>query len=82
MMLSSKAISADGNSSAIGNAGKLNLNEGTIITRNTAKRYSAIDNSISGTLSMAKDAHIFNNYYVGKPGGLSIVRAPLNIDAS
>jgi hypothetical protein len=73
---------AEGNSSAIGNAGTLNLNEGTIITRNTAKRYSAIDNSMSGILSMAKDAHIFNNYDVGKPGESIHSKGTLNIDAS
>jgi hypothetical protein len=59
---------ADGNSSAIGNSGILNLNDGTIITKNTAQRYSAIENSMLGVVNIHDGVHIFNNHEGQQPG--------------
>jgi hypothetical protein len=58
---------ADDNSSAIGNSGIFNLKEGTVITRNTAKNYSAIDNSELGIVNIQEGVHIFNNHDEHQP---------------
>jgi hypothetical protein len=58
---------ADGSMGAIVSAGKLNLNEGTIITKNTAKRYSALDNEKSGIVNMSTGANIYDNYDKQQP---------------
>jgi hypothetical protein len=60
---------AEGNSSAIGNSGVLDLNEGTIITRNTAKNHSAIENSKPGVINIQEDTRVFNNRDEQQPGG-------------
>ena len=52
---------ADDDHGAIENAGKLNLNEGTVITRNTAKRYSALYSPESGVVNINKNANIYDN---------------------
>jgi hypothetical protein len=59
---------ADVNSNAISNAGILDLNGSAIITRNTAKNHSAVDNAYCGTITIHKDVHISDNRNVHKPG--------------
>jgi hypothetical protein len=59
---------ADGNSSAIANSGILNLNDGTTITKNTAQRYSAIENSMLGVVNIHDGVHVFNNHDEQQPG--------------
>ena len=53
---------ADDNNGAIGNSGTLNLNEGTIITNNTARNQSAIENLDIGTVNIHAGVHIFDNH--------------------
>ena len=52
---------ADDDYGAIENAGKLNLNEGTVIARNTARRYSALYSPESGVVNVSKNANIYDN---------------------
>ena len=52
---------ADDDYGAIENAGKLNLNEGTVIARNTARRYSGLYSPESGVVNINKNAHIYDN---------------------
>jgi hypothetical protein len=52
---------------AIGNSGIFNLKEGTVITRNTAKNYSAIDNSEHGIVNIQEGVHMFNNHDEPQP---------------
>ncbi len=59
---------ADGNSSAIGNSGVLDVKGGTIITRNTAQNHSAIDNSNVWAITVHDGVHISDNRDVRKPG--------------
>lgn len=71
---------ADGNSSAIGNSGIVNLNEGTIITRNTAKNHSAIENSEPGIINIHDGVHIFNNQDEHQPGRPIYSKGILNME--
>ena len=71
---------ADGNSSAIGNSGILNLNDGTTITKNTAQRYSAIENSMLGVVNIHDGVHIFNNRDEQQPGEPVHSEGILNIE--
>jgi hypothetical protein len=58
-----KGNTADyGEAGAIRNAGKLNLNKGTVITKNSARRYSALLNTKTGVVNINKDAYIGDNY--------------------
>jgi hypothetical protein len=52
---------ADGDIGAIENTGKLHMNKGVVITRNAANKYSALDNSKSGTLNVRARPYIFDN---------------------
>jgi hypothetical protein len=58
---------ADGDIGAIVSAGKLNLNAGTVITRNSAKRYSALYSPESGIVHISKNADIYDNYDKQQP---------------
>ena len=58
---------ADDNSSAISNSGIFNLKEGAVITRNTAKNYSAIGNSELGIVNIQEGGCIFNNHDEHQP---------------
>lgn len=53
---------ADNYHGAIENAGKLNLNEGMVITRNTAKRYSALYSPGSGIVIKGKGIRMYDNH--------------------
>ena len=53
---------ADGDVGAIENTGTLNLNEGTVITRNTAKRYSALYSPESGIVIKGNGIRMYDNH--------------------
>ena len=52
---------ADYYDGAIRNTGKLNLNAGTVITGNIAKRYPTLNNTAPGMVNMSMGAHIYDN---------------------
>jgi len=52
---------ADNYDGAIKNTGKLNLNAGTVITGNIAKRYPTLNNTAPGMVNMSMGAHIYDN---------------------
>ena len=45
----------------IKNEGTLNLNKGTVITKNRARQYSALFNTNTGVVNISKDVVIANN---------------------
>ena len=51
-----------GECGAIKNAGKLNLNKGTVITKNSARQYSALFNTNTGVVNISKDVVIIDNH--------------------
>lgn len=53
---------ADDDYDATKNARKLNLNEDMVITKNTAKRHSAIENANLGIINTSKYINITDNY--------------------
>jgi len=58
---------ADGEIGAIESAGKLNLKADTVITRNSAKRYSALKGLKSGVTNIGKYADIHDNTDMQQP---------------
>lgn len=52
---------ADGDAGAIWSFGKLNLNEGTAITKSIARRYSALNSLKSGIVNISKNTNISDN---------------------
>ena len=73
---------ADGEVGAISNAGELNLNAGTVITKNTAKRYSVLENLASGTININKDVRIHSNIDAQRPFRPIHSEGVLNMDPS
>lgn len=58
---------ADYYDGAIKNTGKLNLNAGTVVTGNIAKRYPSLNNTELGMVNMSMGAHIYDNYDKQQP---------------
>ncbi len=73
---------ADDDYGAIKNAGKLNLNEGTVIAKNTARRYSGLYSSESGAVNINKNAHIYDNVDKQQPPQSIHSEGILNMDPS
>jgi hypothetical protein len=63
---------ADDEVGAIWSAGKLSLNAGTIITRNRAKRYSALYSLESGVVIKGKGVRIYDNHDDNPNGSICI----------
>ena len=53
---------ADDSIGAIENAGELNMKAGTVITRNSAKRYSALYSPESGIVIKGKGVRMYDNH--------------------
>ena len=73
---------ADDDFGAIANAGKLNLNEGTVIAKNTARRYSGLYSSESGVVNINKNANIYDNVDKQQPPQSIHSEGILNMDPS
>ena len=73
---------ADDEYGAIENAGKLNLNEGTVIAKNTARRYSGLYSSESGVVNINKNVSIYDNVDKQQPPQSIHSEGILNMDLS
>ncbi len=73
---------ADGEVGAISNAGELNLNAGTVIAKNTARRYSGLYSSESGVVNINKTVSIYDNVDKQQPPQSIHSEGILNMDPS
>jgi hypothetical protein len=66
----------------IKNEGRLDLNQGTMIIKNSARQYSALFNTNTGVLNIGKDVVIVDNHDKQQPSRAIHSEGILNLDAS